>query len=121
MKEELHRLNCFVENKPGVLARIVGNPDDSVMEFVHVDVVDERGTRHPLDSREVSFRVEGDARIVAVGNGDAMDFSSFADVSRHRLFNGKAVLYVRRGAFGSRITASAPGLASADYSLSALQ
>ena len=24
MKEELHRLNCFVENKPDVLARIVG-------------------------------------------------------------------------------------------------
>ena len=24
MKEELHRLNGFVENKPGVLARIVG-------------------------------------------------------------------------------------------------
>ena len=24
MKEELHRLNCYVENKPGVLARIVG-------------------------------------------------------------------------------------------------
>ena len=23
-KESLHRLNCFVENKPGVLARIVG-------------------------------------------------------------------------------------------------
>ncbi len=22
--EEIHRLNCFVENKPGVLARIVG-------------------------------------------------------------------------------------------------
>ena len=103
------------------LSRDPYTPDDGVMEFVHVDVVDERGTRHPLDSREVSFRVEGDARIVAVGNGDAMDFSSFADVSRHRLFNGKAVLYVRRSAFGSRITASAPGLASADYSLSALQ
>ena len=24
MKEEMYRLNCFVENKPGVLARIVG-------------------------------------------------------------------------------------------------
>ena len=24
MNEELYRLNCFVENKPGVLARIVG-------------------------------------------------------------------------------------------------
>ena len=24
MKEELHRLDCFVGNKPGVLARIVG-------------------------------------------------------------------------------------------------
>ena len=24
MKEEIHRLNCYVENKPGVLARIVG-------------------------------------------------------------------------------------------------
>lgn len=24
MKEDIHRLNCFVENKPGVLARIVG-------------------------------------------------------------------------------------------------
>ena len=23
-KEQLHRLNCFVENRPGVLARIVG-------------------------------------------------------------------------------------------------
>ena len=24
MNEEIHRLNCYVENKPGVLARIVG-------------------------------------------------------------------------------------------------
>ena len=24
MKEEIHRLNCYVENKPGVRARIVG-------------------------------------------------------------------------------------------------
>ena len=24
MKEEIYRLNCYVENKPGVLARIVG-------------------------------------------------------------------------------------------------
>ena len=24
MKESIHRLNCFVENRPGVLARIVG-------------------------------------------------------------------------------------------------
>ena len=24
MSEEIYRLNCFVENKPGVLARIVG-------------------------------------------------------------------------------------------------
>ena len=24
MKGEIHRLNCYVENKPGVLARIVG-------------------------------------------------------------------------------------------------
>ncbi|MBQ6136380.1 MAG: acetolactate synthase small subunit [Kiritimatiellae bacterium] len=24
MSDEIHRLNCYVENKPGVLARIVG-------------------------------------------------------------------------------------------------
>ncbi len=24
MKEQIHRLNCYVENRPGVLARIVG-------------------------------------------------------------------------------------------------
>lgn len=24
MKEEIHRLSCYVENRPGVLARIVG-------------------------------------------------------------------------------------------------
>ena len=24
MKNQIHRLNCYVENKPGVLARIVG-------------------------------------------------------------------------------------------------
>lgn len=25
MTEQIHRLNCYVENKPGVLARIVGH------------------------------------------------------------------------------------------------
>jgi hypothetical protein len=87
------------------------------MAFIRVGVADSTGTLHPLDSREVFFSVEGDAEIVAVCNGNAMDFSSFEDVSSHRLFNGAAVLYVRRGRGKSVLTASAPGLAPCSFGL----
>lgn len=92
-------------------------PAGSAMAFIRVGVADSTGTLHPLDSREVFFSVEGDAEIVAVCNGNAMDFSSFEDVSKHRLFNGAAVLYVRRGKGRSVLTASAPGLAPCSLGL----
>ncbi|MBO5751019.1 MAG: DUF4982 domain-containing protein [Kiritimatiellae bacterium] len=100
-----------------VLSEDLYTPLGSKMAFIKVSVADSSGVQCPLDSREVFFSVEGDAEIVAVCNGNAMDFSSFEDVSSHRLFNGAAVLYVRRGRGKSVLTASAPGLAPCSFGL----
>ena len=39
MNEDIHRLNCFVENKPGVLATLsVGPTDDGTVSRMRIDV-----------------------------------------------------------------------------------
>ena len=85
-------------------------PKDGGMAFVQVDVVDREGVRSRTDMREIAFRIEGDARIVAIGNGDPLDFDPFALTVRHRLYYGKAVVYIRRGAGDSTLIATADGL-----------
>ena len=87
--------------------------DGETLAWVEVDVVDAAGTRDPLAREDVTFRLDGPGRIVAVSNGDARSCKSFVDVSHHPLYNGKAVAVVRRdkGREGAiRLTASVPGL-----------
>ena len=92
-------------------------PDGSRLAFVQVDVVDAKGVRHPLDTRTVRFRTEGDAEILAVGNGDPMSFKSFKETSAHPLYYGKAVVYVRRGASDAKLGAEADGVRSASFDI----
>ena len=93
--------------------RAVLPADGGTLAWVEVDVVDAAGTRDPLATSDVTFRIEGPGRILAVSNGDARSCKSFADVSHHPLYNGKAVAVVRRerGSEGTVIlTASVKGL-----------
>ena len=90
-------------------------PDGDTVCFVHVDVVDAAGTRDPRASNRVSFKLEGPGRILAVGNGDARGMDSFKKVDSHPLYNGKAVVVLRREkrAKGTiRLTATCEGLKS---------
>jgi len=92
-------------------------PADSALAFLHVDAYDAAGVRCALADHRFAIAASGDAEVVAVGNADAISFKSMKDVSHHFLFNGKAVLYVRRGQKGGSVTVSAEGLKPATIPL----
>ena len=60
MKEEIHRLNCYVENKPGVLARIVGLISG---RGYNIQTLSVGPTEHGTASR-MTIDVVGDDRVI---------------------------------------------------------
>ena len=88
--------------------------DPKEFVFVTVTLADAKGTPVPRDMRRVSFKVEGPAKIVSVGNANPRGHDSFKDVSSHPLYNGRAGLFIRRTGPGAvKLTASSEGLAPA--------
>jgi len=61
-------------------------------------------TAEPL----IRFRISGDARIVAVDNGDQISHTSF-QAKEVRLFNGQALVIVRAGRRAGTVTLTAEG------------
>jgi beta-galactosidase len=87
------------------------------LSFVQVEVVDADGTPDPIAANRVKFKIEGPGRILAVGNGDARAMESFKKVDSHPLYNGRALVVVRREKGGKgqiKLTASADGLEPAE-------
>ncbi len=63
---------------------------------MRVHAVDSKGRRVPLAQDDVTFEVDGDARIAAVTNGDMT--SEELNVQNHRrLFNGSNMVILRAG------------------------
>jgi len=94
--------------------------DGESVVFVQVDVVDAAGVRDPRATNLIHFSLTGPGQIVAVGNGNPRGLDSFADVSKHPLYFGKAVAVVRRNAGQSgkiTLTAAADGLSPASATL----
>lgn len=88
--------------------------DGSDVAMLRVEVVDARGTPVPDAAVPVDFTVDGDGRIIGVGNGDPT--SHEADVaSRRTTFHALAQAILRSGTTPGaiRVTARAPGLRSA--------
>jgi beta-galactosidase len=84
---------------------------DGEYAFFQIDAVDVNGVRNPLADNRLSFSVAGHGRIVAAGNGNPRAMESFASLSAHSLFFGKAVVIVRRDAPGAiTLVAAADGL-----------
>ena len=94
--------------------------DGESVVFVQVDVVDRAGVRDPRATNLIRFSLTGPGQIVAVGNGNPRATDSFADVSKHPLYFGKAVAVIRRNAGQSgklTLTASADGMKPATVTL----
>ena len=77
--------------------------DGEDLQHVRIIAVDSRGRRVPDASNELQFEVEGDARIVAVTNGDIE--SDELNVTNHRrLWHGSAMVILRAGSKPSKVT-----------------
>lgn len=90
--------------------------DGRDLAFVSLDIVDENGSTVPKSSNLLSFRIEGNAEIVAADNGDPTDLSSFKSASK-KAFNGKCLVIIksRKNQKGrSRLIIESPGLKKAE-------
>lgn len=77
--------------------------DGSDLMHLRIEAVDSKGRRVPMAQNELTFEVEGDAKIVAVSNGDIN--SDELNVTNHRrLWNGSALIILRSGKTASKVT-----------------
>ena len=103
--EAIHRIETT-----GEAVRLVAVPDNDRwqadgmdLQHVRIHAVDKKGRRVYQAQQELSFSVEGDARIVAVSNGDQN--SDELNVTDHRrLYNGSALVILRAGKKAGKIT-----------------
>ncbi len=76
--------------------------DGQDVVHMEVNILDHKNLFVPDASNEIDFRVEGEAIIVAVDNGDPMSQESFC-ISSRKAFNGKCLIIVksisRKGGF----------------------
>jgi len=89
-------------------------------DVVHavVEIVDADGRTVPTAGNDVTFEVQGEARIIGIDNGDLSISESFQGDERHA-FNGMclAILQTTRKAGAIRVTARSPGLREATAEL----
>ena len=82
-------------------------------DICHVEyrVVDRRGVRVPTADAQVTFDVQGPARVLGIGNGDLNDARSGQDLA-HRAYQGRGLAILQATGTPGSITvrASAPGL-----------
>ena len=77
--------------------------DGTDLMHLRIEAVDSKGRRVPMAQDELTFEVEGDAKIVAVSNGDIN--SDELNVTNHRrLWNGSALIILRSGKTASKVT-----------------
>ena len=77
--------------------------DGQDLQHIRVTAVDSKGRRCLTYQDELTFEVEGDARIVAVTNGD-MTSEELNAVNHRRLWQGQAMVILRAGQSPSKIT-----------------
>ena len=80
--------------------------DGMDLQHVQVSLVDTKGRCINTANNEVTFTVEGDARIVGVINGN-ISSNELSVGNKRSLFNGKCTVILRAGRTPSKITLSA--------------
>lgn len=76
--------------------------DGMDLQHVRVEAVDSKGRRVNIASDVVRFEVEGDARIVAVTNGDNTS-EELSNQNHRRLWNGSCMVILRAGKKGGPV------------------
>ena len=111
----------FVLQTAGEASRIVLLPDATrlgpgAQDISHVEfrIVDAQGVRVPNATNEVSFTVEGPARIIGIDNGDLFSAETGKNNVR-RAYHGRglAIIQAGQGSGRIRLTARAEGLRGA--------
>ncbi len=70
--------------------------DGTDLQHVRITALDKKGCRVPATGNEVTFSVDGDARIVGVINGD-INSNEMTVGSKRSLFNGSCTVILRAG------------------------
>ena len=70
--------------------------DGQDLQHIRITAVDSKGRRAPFAQDELTFYVEGDARIVAVDNGNISSDESMIG-NKRKLCNGSALVILRAG------------------------
>ena len=88
--------------------------DGKDLGFITVDVVDKNGTLVPDADNLISFKVDGNAKVRAVDNGNPTSLESF-QASFRKAFNGKCLVIIQSEKLKGPVTltATSDGLESA--------
>ncbi len=117
----------FVLKTAGPAARIVLSPDVTHLSadgkdvcHVEFEVVDEQGICVPDAGHEITFNVNGPARIIGIENGDLNSLDDPKD-NVHKAYRGRGlvILQAAREPGRVRLTARAEGLAGHDMEIEA--
>ena len=77
--------------------------DGQDLQHVRVTAVDSKGRQVPSEQGKLAFEVEGDARIVAVDNGNNLSDELHVATERS-LYNGSALVIIRAGKTAGKVT-----------------
>ena len=93
----------------GKAVKLIAEPDNSSwkadgqdLQHIRITAVDSKGRKVLLASDELRFSVDGDARIVAVSNGD-INSDELNTTCHRRLWQGSALVILRAGKTPSKI------------------
>lgn len=109
----------------GTASRIVLSTDQHELRangedvaITPVSIVDAEGRVDPDAANRVTFHLEGEGRIVGVGNGNPADHDSDRADNR-KAFHGLCMAVIQAGSHGGmlHLTASSPGLPSAEVEI----
>lgn len=77
--------------------------DGMDLKYIRINAVDKKGRRVYAANEKLTFEVEGDAKIVAVDNGDNSSDELHTGNTRS-LFEGSALVILRSGKTGGKVT-----------------
>jgi beta-galactosidase len=82
--------------------------DGKDLVFVTVEIIDKQGNLCPRANNFLFFKVEGEGRLRALCNGNAIDQTAFVSTYMH-VFNGKLVATIEPGTTAGEITLQVSG------------
>ena len=90
------------------------NADKNDLSYINVEVIDKKGNVVPnINDLEITYEIEGNGSIAAVGNGNVADMSSF-QAPHKKVYQGRGLVILRSNGTPGKITlkAHAKGLVS---------